>query len=69
MDEQQLEQYLRRVLDDTIAEARNGHGEDIGIWDVKTFEEVDAPTTLRGLVVIMRDGSEYHLSIMRGYEE
>ena len=69
MDEQQLEQYLRRVLDYATAEARNGHGEDIGIWDVKTFEEVDAPTTLRGLVVIMRDRSEYHLSIMRGCEE
>ncbi len=61
---QQLEEYLRHTLDENIAMAKVGKAEDIGLVAVQTFEQVGLRSSHHGLVVRMRDGSEYQLPIL-----
>ena len=64
MGAQQLEHYLWSTLEENIALARVGEDEDIGLGDVQTFEQAGVPSPYHGLVVHMRDGSEYQLPIV-----
>ncbi len=64
MGAQQLEHYLWRTLDENIALARIGEDEDVGLVKVRTFEQAGMPSPYHGLVVRMRDGSEYQLPIV-----
>jgi hypothetical protein len=64
MGAQQLEHYLWRTLDENIALARIGEDEDVGLVKVQTFEQLGVPSPYHGLVVSMRDGSEYQLPIV-----
>ena len=61
---QQLEESLRHALDENIALARVGEDEDIGLVAVQTFEQAGVRSPYHGLVVRMRDGSEYQLPIL-----
>ncbi len=65
MDEQQLEQHLWRVIEDDIVRAETGSVPDAGIERVQTFEEAKVTAARHGLVVRMRNGSEYQLPILR----
>jgi hypothetical protein len=65
MGAQQLEDYLWRALDENIAaQARVGEDKDIGLVAVQTFEQAGVRSAYHGLVVRMRDGSEYQLPIL-----
>ncbi len=64
MGAQQLEDYLWRALEENIALARVGEDEDIGLVAVQTFEQAEVRSPYHGLVVRMRDGSEYQLPIL-----
>ncbi len=63
--EERLERYLWRMLDNAIVLARIGRVEDVGIVDVKTFEEAGVPTDDRGVVVYLAGGAEYKITIER----
>jgi hypothetical protein len=65
MDEHYLEQHLWRVIEDDIVRAEAGGTPDVGIADVQTFDEADITTSAHGLVIRMRNGSEYQLPIVR----
>jgi hypothetical protein len=58
MGAQQLEDCLGLAL------ARVGEDEDVGIVAAQTFEQAGVRWPYHGLVVRMRDGSEYQLPIM-----
>ncbi len=64
MGAQQLEDYLWHVLDENIALSRVGEDEDIGLVGAQTFEQAGVRSAYYGLVVRMRDSSEYQLPIV-----
>ena len=64
MGAQQLEAYLRHALAENIARARVGKDEDMGLVAVQTLAEAGVRSSHHGLVVRMRDGSEYQLPIL-----
>ena len=64
MGAQQLEDYLWHVLDENIALSRVGEDEDIGLVGAQTFEQAGVRSPYHGLVVRMRDSSEYQLPIV-----
>ena len=65
MNEQQLEQHLWRVIEDDIVRAETGSAPDVGLERVQTFEEAKVTTAQHGLLIRMRNGSEYQLPILR----
>ncbi len=65
MYEHQLEQHLWRVIEDDIVRAEAGSVPDVGIERVQTFEDANITTAQHGIVITMRNGSEYQLPIVR----
>ncbi len=63
--EERLESFLWRMLDNAIVLARIGRVEDVGIVDVKTFEEAGVLAEGRGVVIYLVGGAEYKITIER----
>jgi hypothetical protein len=58
MNTEQLEQYLVEVFDWSSSE-------DGEIKSIETFEEREISTTIKGIVLTMRDQSEFQLQIVK----
>ena len=70
MNEQELEQHLCDVLSDFAADCFSGippelSDDEKGIARVSTFDEAGVLTRNAGLVVRMRDGSEFQIAIVQ----